>query len=65
MLVGADGIHSTVRARLHPVGDPLRWAGVQMFRGVAPGEPFLDGRTAVMVKADGVDFVVYPLGGGL
>ena len=65
LLVGADGIHSTVRAHLHPATDPLRWAGVQMFRGVAPGEPFLDGRTAVMVKADGVDFVVYPLGGGL
>ncbi|WP_101949977.1 FAD-dependent monooxygenase [Mycobacterium sp. 3519A] len=65
MLVGADGIHSTVRERLHPAGDPLRWAGVQIFRGVAPGEPFLDGRTAVMVKADGADFVVYPLGGGL
>jgi 2-polyprenyl-6-methoxyphenol hydroxylase-like FAD-dependent oxidoreductase len=36
-----------------------------MFRGAAQGEPFLDGRTMAIVKdADGVDFVVYPIGGG-
>jgi 5-methylphenazine-1-carboxylate 1-monooxygenase len=64
-LIGADGIHSAVRAQLHPE-DPLLWSGVRMFRGAAGGEPFLDGRTMAIVKgADGVDLVVYPIGGGL
>src|SRR6476619_2534262 len=54
-LVGADGIHSAVRAQLHPEPAPLLWSGVRMFRGAAPGE-FLDGRTMVIVKdPDGVD----------
>jgi 2-polyprenyl-6-methoxyphenol hydroxylase-like FAD-dependent oxidoreductase len=63
-LVGADGIHSAVRAQLHPEADQLLWSGVRMFRGAAPGE-FLDGRTMVIVKdRQGVDLVTYPIGGG-
>jgi 2-polyprenyl-6-methoxyphenol hydroxylase-like FAD-dependent oxidoreductase len=66
VLVGADGVHSTVRARLHPEPDPLLWSGVRMFRGAAPGDPFLDGRTMAIIKgADGVELVVYMIGGGL
>lgn len=64
-LVGADGIHSTVRAQLHPGPDPLHWSGVRMFRGAAPGEPYLDGRTMAIVKDDAAELVVYPIGGGL
>ncbi|MFG1934266.1 FAD-dependent monooxygenase [Mycobacterium sp. NPDC048908] len=63
-LVGADGIHSAVRAQLHPDSDPLLWSGVRMFRGAAPGD-FLDGRTMVIVKdPDGADLVTYPIGDG-
>lgn len=65
LLVGADGIHSTVRRHLHPGRDPLLWSGLRMFRGAADGDPFLDGRTMSIVKgANGVDLVVYPIGGG-
>ena len=64
-LVGADGIHSTVRRRLHRGPDPLKWSGLRMFRGAVDGDPFLDGRTMSIVKgANGVDLVVYPIGGG-
>jgi len=64
-LIGADGIHSAVRAQLHAEPDPLLWSGVRMFRGAVDGEPFLDGRTMAIVKgADGVDLVTYPIGGG-
>jgi 5-methylphenazine-1-carboxylate 1-monooxygenase len=64
-LVGADGIHSSVRAQLHPEPDPLLWSGVRMYRGAAPGD-FLDGRSMVIVKdAEGVDLVTYPIGDGL
>jgi 2-polyprenyl-6-methoxyphenol hydroxylase-like FAD-dependent oxidoreductase len=65
-LVGADGIHSAVRQQLHPGHDPLLWSGLRMFRGATEGEPFLDGATMAIVKgANGVDLVVYPIGGGL
>ncbi|MFL0181986.1 FAD-dependent monooxygenase [Mycobacterium sp. SMC-15] len=66
VLVGADGIHSAVRAQLHPSGDELRWSGVRMWRGAAPGEPYLDGQTMAIVKADdGIELVIYRIGGGL
>jgi 5-methylphenazine-1-carboxylate 1-monooxygenase len=64
-LVGADGIHSAVRAQLHSHPDPLLWSGVRMFRGAVHGE-LLDGHTMVIVKdPDGVDLVTYPIGDGL
>jgi len=66
VLVGADGIHSAVRTQLHPGGDELRWSGVRMWRGAAPGEPYLDGRTMAIVKADdGIELVIYRIGSGL
>jgi 2-polyprenyl-6-methoxyphenol hydroxylase-like FAD-dependent oxidoreductase len=65
-LVGADGIHSTLRRQLHPGDDPLRWSGVMLVRGATRGEPFLDRHTMAVVKsAGGVELVVYPIGGGL
>jgi 5-methylphenazine-1-carboxylate 1-monooxygenase len=65
LLVGADGIHSTVRRHLHPGRDPLLWSGLRMFRGAADADSFLDGETMSIVKGDnGVDLVVYPIGGG-
>ena len=65
VLIGADGIQSTVRAQLHPGPDPLLWSGVRMFRGAAAGD-FLDGATMVIVKdPDGIDLVTYPIDDGL
>ncbi|MFG1616905.1 FAD-dependent monooxygenase [Nonomuraea wenchangensis] len=48
VLVGADGVQSAVRARLHPAGDPLLWAGIRMWRGVAEADPILDGATVLV-----------------
>jgi 2-polyprenyl-6-methoxyphenol hydroxylase-like FAD-dependent oxidoreductase len=63
--VGADGIHSVVRAQLHSEPDPLLWSGVRMFRGAVRGD-FLDGHTMVIVKdPGGIDLVTYPIGDGL
>ena len=65
VLVGADGVHSVVRARLHPEPDPLMWSGVRMYRGAAEMPAFLDGHTMAIVKgADGIDLITYPIGGG-
>ncbi|MFC5831728.1 flavin-dependent oxidoreductase [Nonomuraea insulae] len=48
VLVGADGVQSAVRARLRPCDDPLLWAGIRMWRGVAEADPILDGATVLV-----------------
>ncbi|MGV9798007.1 FAD-dependent monooxygenase [Mycobacterium sp. NPDC003449] len=64
LLVGADGVHSTVRRLVHPGPDPLAWSGVRMFRGASRMAAFLDGRTMAIIKGDGgVELVTYPIGG--
>ncbi|WP_030606640.1 flavin-dependent oxidoreductase [Streptomyces sclerotialus] len=62
-LVGADGLHSTVRARLHPQDGPLRWSGVRMWRGVTTeAEPFLTGSSMAILRDAAAELVVYPIG---
>jgi len=61
VLVGADGIHSVLRARRCPgEGGPL-WNGITMWRAVAPGVPFLTGSSMVMIGYFGKRAVVYPI----
>ncbi|TDD81604.1 flavin-dependent oxidoreductase [Actinomadura rubrisoli] len=62
VLVGADGLHSTVRKQLHPgEGAPL-WNGIRMWRGIAEGEPFLTGRTMAVAGSNTASkMVVYPI----
>lgn len=61
-LIGADGLHSMVRAQLHPDQGPLLWSGVRMWRGVTEGEPFLGGRSMIIVQdGSGVQFLAYPI----
>ena len=45
VLIGADGIHSTVRATFFPEEGPPRWNGVMMWRGATDWPPFLTGRS--------------------
>ncbi|WP_336208248.1 flavin-dependent oxidoreductase [Nonomuraea sp. LPB2021202275-12-8] len=47
VLIGADGVLSSVRARLHPDDDPLLWTGIRMWRGVAVWDKVLDGSTVL------------------
>lgn len=61
-LVGADGLHSAVRAQLHPNGGPLLWSGVRMWRGMAEAGPFLTGRSMLIVRDGDAELVAYPVG---
>ncbi len=62
-LVGADGLHSVVRERLHPGQGPMRWSGVRMWRGVTELPPFLSGRSMVIALGPGnVELITYPIG---
>jgi 2-polyprenyl-6-methoxyphenol hydroxylase-like FAD-dependent oxidoreductase len=62
VLVGADGLYSAVRARLHPDEAPPRWSGIKLWRGVTPGLPFLSGRTVAVCGTNAArKFVAYPI----
>ncbi|MFO1162362.1 MAG: flavin-dependent oxidoreductase [Reyranellaceae bacterium] len=64
LLIGADGIHSAVRAQFHPNEGPPRWQGILMWRGVTVGKPFLGGNTMVQAGHHTQKFVCYPISRG-
>ena len=64
VLVGADGIHSSVRALLHPSEGPPHWNGVMMWRGATDWPAFLTGRSMIVAGGTEAKFVVYPIGAG-
>jgi 2-polyprenyl-6-methoxyphenol hydroxylase-like FAD-dependent oxidoreductase len=61
ILIGADGIHSAVRAQLYPGEGQPKWQGILMWRGVTRGKPFLGGATMVQAGHHNQKFVCYPI----
>lgn len=61
LVVGADGVKSAVRDSLSERPAELAWNGWVMFRGTTRAQPFLDGRTMVLVSSDGMRVVAYPI----
>ena len=61
ILIGADGIHSAVRAHFYPDEGPPKWQGILMWRGVTVGKPFLGGATMVQAGHHNQKFVCYPI----
>jgi 5-methylphenazine-1-carboxylate 1-monooxygenase len=62
VLVGADGLHSSVRATLHPGEGPPVPSGVRMWRGTTENETFLTGRSMVAAGTNSaVKIVAYPI----
>src|SRR5262249_51336256 len=61
VLIGADGIRSTVRARLYPDEGPPKFSGKVLWRGMTESEPFLDGRTMIIAGHWDQEAVVYPV----
>ncbi len=61
-VIGADGIHSAIRAQLYPdEGGPI-YSGVNMWRGVTRWKPYLDGSS--YVRAGWLShgkLVIYPI----
>ena len=60
-LIGADGIHSRVRAQLHPHEGPPRYAGRMLWRALSRGPRFLTGRSMIMAGHQDQKFVCYPI----
>src|SRR5205085_543150 len=56
-LVGADGIMSQVRRLFYPNEGLPRFHGLMLWRGVTEADPFLSGRSMVMIGHDTLKFV--------
>ena len=61
LLIGADGLHSAVRAQMHPSQPPIQWGGAIMWRGVTPGVPIRTGASFVGLGTHRHRVVFYPI----
>jgi len=61
VLVGADGIHSALRASFYPNESPPAWNGYMMWRGAVDWPVFGDGRTVVIAGGNDAKLVIYPI----
>ncbi len=61
LLIGADGIHSAVRAQMHPTQPPIHWGGAIMWRGTARAKPLRTGSSFVGLGTHRHRMVIYPI----
>lgn len=61
VLIGADGLHSAVRAQMHPDQGPPHWDGAVLWRGAAMGTPIRTGASFTLVGSMTHRFVHYPI----
>ena len=61
LLIGADGIHSAVRAQMHPAQPPIHWGGAIMWRGTTWAKPIRTGASFVGLGTHRHRMVFYPI----
>ena len=61
VLVGVDGIHSEVRAQMHPDQPPIHWGGAIMWRGTTQAKPIRSGSSFVGLGTHKHRIVFYPI----
>jgi 2-polyprenyl-6-methoxyphenol hydroxylase-like FAD-dependent oxidoreductase len=61
LLIAADGLHSAVRAQMHPNQAPIHWGGAIMWRGTTPGVPIRSGASFVGLGTHRHRVVFYPI----
>ena len=61
LIIGADGIHSAVRAQMHPNQPPIHWGGAVMWRGTTWGKPIRTGASFVGLGTHRQRVVFYPI----
>lgn len=61
LLIGADGLHSAVRAQMHPGQPPVQWGGAVMWRGVTMAKPVRTGASFVGLGTHRQRLVFYPI----
>ncbi|MDG3041147.1 flavin-dependent oxidoreductase [Roseicyclus marinus] len=61
LLIGADGIHSRIRAQMHPGQPPIHWGGAVMWRGTVRAKPLRGGSSFVGLGTHRHRMVIYPI----
>ena len=61
LLIGADGLHSAVRAQMYPDQPDVQWGGAIMWRGTSQGTPIRTGASFVGLGTHKHRLVVYPI----
>jgi len=61
VLVGADGIHSCIRAQMHPEQPDIHWGGAVMWRGTSLAKPVRTGSSFVGLGTHRHRMVIYPI----
>ena len=61
LLVAADGLHSAVRAQMHPQQPPIQWGGAIMWRGTTQAVSIRTGASFVGVGSLRHRVVLYPI----
>jgi len=61
VLIAADGLHSAVRAQMHPDQPEPHWGGAVLWRGASYGPPIRSGSSFTLVGSLEQRFVHYPI----
>lgn len=61
LLIGADGIHSAVRAQMHPDQPSIHWGGAIMWRGTVRARPLRTGSSFIGLGTHRHRMVIYPI----
>ena len=61
LLIGADGIHSNIRAQMHPDQPPIHWGGAVMWRGTTRAKPSRTGSSFLGLGTHKHRMVIYPI----
>lgn len=61
LLIGADGIHSAIRAQMQPDEGPPIWGGAVLWRGTSLAAPFRTGASMALIGHKTQRFVCYPI----
>ncbi|MGD9921552.1 MAG: flavin-dependent oxidoreductase [Pseudorhodoplanes sp.] len=61
LLIGCDGIHSSIRAQMHPAQPPIHWGGAVMWRGTTLAKPIRTGSSFVGLGTHRQRVVFYPI----
>ncbi len=61
LLIGADGIHSAIRAQMHPNQPPIHWGGAVMWRGTTRAKPIRTGSSFIGLGTHKHRMVIYPI----
>ena len=61
LVIGADGIHSAVRAQMHPGQPPIHWGGAIMWRGTVRTKPLRTESSFIGLGTHQHRMVIYPI----